>query len=73
LYPLLLRTYNKNKFENSSKERTDFLLQDKWNKFSKKTCGCKAHCYCKNVSKRNKLFVERKERKTTSKEKSDYV
>ncbi len=29
-----------NKFENSSKEKTNFLLQDKWNNFSKTTCGC---------------------------------
>jgi hypothetical protein len=36
LYPLLSRTCNKNKFENSSKEKTDFLLQNKWNNFSKK-------------------------------------
>jgi len=33
---LLSRTCNKNKFENSSKEKTDFLLQNKWNNFSKK-------------------------------------
>jgi len=35
LYPLLSRTCNRNKFENSSKEKIDFLLQDKWNDFSK--------------------------------------
>jgi len=69
LYPLLLRTYNRNKFENSNKERTNFLLQDKWNNFFKKTCGCKAHSYCKNVWKRSKLFAERNRRKTIGKEK----
>jgi hypothetical protein len=32
-----------------------------------KTCGCKRHCYCQNVLKRNKLFTKRKKRKTTKK------
>ncbi len=36
LYPLLSRTHNRNKFKNSNKEKIDFLLQDKWNNFSKK-------------------------------------
>ncbi len=36
MYPLLSRTCNRNKFENSSKERIDFLLEDKWNDFFKK-------------------------------------
>ncbi len=49
LYPLLSKTYNRNKFKKSSKDMTNFLLQDKWNNFSKKLCGCKAHCYCKIV------------------------
>ncbi len=61
-----------NKSKKSSKERIDFLLQDKWNNFSLKICGCKSHSYCKNVQ-RNKLFVERKRRKTIGKEKNDCV
>ncbi len=72
-YPLLSKTYNKNKFENTSKKRIDFLLQDKWNNFSLKlfhNYGCKLHSYCKKNS-RCKLFVERKRRKTTNKKKND--
>jgi len=73
LYFLLSRTCNRNIFENSNKERTNFLLQDKWNNFLKKTCGCKAHCYCKNVWRKSKFFVERKRKKITNKEKSNCV
>ncbi len=61
---------NMNKFENSNKEETNSLLQDKWNNSFFKTCGCKAHYYCKNVWRRNKIFVETKRRKTTNKEKN---
>jgi hypothetical protein len=34
---------------NSSEKKSTFLLQDKYNKLSLKTCGCKAHYYCKKV------------------------
>ncbi len=67
------RTCNRNKFENSSKEQIDFLSQDKWNNFFKKTCGCESHYYCKNVRRKSKIFSERKKRKTTNKEKNDCV
>jgi hypothetical protein len=49
LYLLLSKTCYRNKFENLNKEKTNFLLQEKWNNFFKKTCGCKTYCYCKNV------------------------
>jgi hypothetical protein len=36
LCPFLSITYNRNKFDNSSKERINFLLYYKWNNFYKK-------------------------------------
>ncbi len=39
-----------------------FLLQNKWNNFFKKTCGCKAQYYCKFF-----LLKGRKKRQPTKK------
>ncbi len=69
MYPLLSRTCNRNKFENSSKEGLIFYYKTNGITFSKKTCGCKSHYYCKYVWKRSKFFVKRKRRKITNKKK----
>lgn len=29
------------------KKKINFLLQNKWNNHSSKTCGCKSYCWCK--------------------------
>jgi hypothetical protein len=55
LHILLSKFGNCNKFKNSREERIDFLLQNQWNNFSLKTCGCKSFFYCTNVRKKNLL------------------
>jgi len=42
LYILISKSSNWNKFKNSSEEKIDSLLQNQWNNFSLKTCGCRS-------------------------------
>ncbi len=60
-----------NKSKNPSKERIDFLLQDKWNNIFFK-CVDANHTYCKKVQRKNEWFAERKRRKRTIKEKNKF-
>jgi hypothetical protein len=59
LYPLLSRTCNKNKFKNSSKERTNFLLKDKWNNFSKKHVDAKHTIIAKMFEKEVNFLLKK--------------
>jgi hypothetical protein len=68
LYPLLLRTYNTNKFENSSKERIDFLLQANGIIFLKKHVDVNHNFIAKMFEEEiNFLLKGKEERQLTSK------
>ncbi len=73
LYTLLLISYNSYKSKKSSKERINFLLQDKWNNFYKKTCGCKTHSYCKRFEEEVNIGFENNWKNATINEKSKFV
>jgi hypothetical protein len=67
LYPLLSKTYNRNKFENSSKERIDFLLQDRWNNFFLKHVDAYHTIVVKMFEEVNFLLEGKKERQLAKK------
>jgi hypothetical protein len=67
LYPLLSRTYNNNKLENSNKEGLISYYKKNGITSLKKHVDANHTVITKNVGRRSKFFVERKRRKTTNK------
>jgi hypothetical protein len=46
------------------KKKINFLLQNKWNNHSSKTCGCRSYCFAKRIEEEvNSLLKEIEEKK----------
>ncbi len=59
MYILLSKSCNSNKSKNEkmTKWLISLVVQDKCNKNSLKTCGCRTHSYYKEVCKRSEYCV----------------